>query len=81
MNEALQSISPLANKFVAFVHCVHRMKAIAAQVFYLFIYFFLRVQLAKRALGSCKLIILINQLIRQTCFARRGDFQSEIKAK
>lgn len=30
---------PFANKFVAFVHCVHRMKAIAAQVFYLFIYF------------------------------------------
>lgn len=84
-NERNSSLDfPFANKFVAFVHFVHRMKAIAAQVFYLFIYFhlfFLRVQLAKRALGSCKLIILINQLIRQTCFARRGDFQSEIKAK
>lgn len=30
---------PFANKFVAFVHCVHRMKAIAAQVFYLFYLF------------------------------------------
>jgi len=39
------------------------------------------VQLAKRALGSCKLIILINQLIAETCFALRTDFQSEIKAK
>lgn len=40
--EQLSSVDfPLANKFVAFVHCVHRMKAIAAQVFYLFIYLFI----------------------------------------